>query len=276
MMDTRSNWRLLIDGPGDADWNMAVDEAMSESCRNELTPPTFRLYSWSRPTVTLGYFQKAGREIDPEACRRRGIAVVRRMTGGRAVLHGNDLTYSIGSARNTAELPDTIHGSFQSISRGFIEGLRRLGIQAESVASPIKKGNRSPLCFSSSSRHEITCNGHKILGSAQRRWKNGLLQQGSLRLAIDPEIFHDLFLTGSGRKPKALEEEAEEETLGLNNLLHPIPDFYTIAGKMAEGLEQALRISLNPSGLTPFEKEHAEYLREKKYSQDSWTLFREL
>lgn len=266
MMDTRSNWRLLIDGPGDADWNMAVDEAVSESCRNGLTPPTFRLYSWSRPTVTLGHFQKAGREIDPEACRSRGIAVVRRITGGRAVLHGNDLTYSIASAQNTAELPDTIQGSFQSISRGFVEGLRRLGIQAESVTSPIKRGNRSPLCFSSSSRHEITFNGHKILGSAQRRWRNGLLQQGSLRLAFDPEVFNDLFLTGSGRKPKAF----------LHNLLHPIPDFYTIAGKMAEGLEQALRVSLNPSGLTPFEKEHAEYLREKKYSQDSWTLFREL
>jgi lipoate-protein ligase A len=265
-----SEWRIIEDGPGVAAWNMAVDEAIAESCRRELAPPTIRFYTWTRPALTIGYFQKAERDLDQRVCRREEIPIVRRITGGRAVLHGNDLTYCVASGAQVAELPSTIRGSFLAISRGFIEGFRRLGVEADAVRAPVKETDRSPLCFMSRSWYEITCKGRKIIGSAQRRWKDGMLQQGSLLLGFDPEGYYQFFRFPDETRRERIIQESRSRVVGLDALVPTRMTPKTIVKQIATGFETSLGIMLKPAGLTPLEQERAEVLARTKYSAASW------
>jgi len=265
---------MIEDGPGEAAWNMAVDEAIAESCRQKLVPPTIRFYTWTRPALTIGYFQKAERDLDQDICEKEGIPIVRRITGGRAVLHGNDLTYCVASGADIAELPDTIRGSFLEISRGFIEGLRPLGIEADSVRFSAKEAARSPLCFMSASWYEITCKGRKIIGSAQRRWKDGMLQQGSVLLDFNPEAYHKFFRFPDQTRKEQLIRESQNRVIGLNDLLPTRMSPATITKQIATGFEKALGITLKPANLTLLEQERASHLARTKYPEDSWNHFR--
>jgi len=265
-----SEWRLIEEGPGEADWNMAVDEAIAESCRQGLTPPTLRLYRWKHPALTIGYFQKIGRDIDEAACQTERIAVIRRITGGRAVLHGNDLTYSVASGVHVPELPNTIRETYSAISRGLIEGLRQLGLRAESVRSPVREMGRSPVCFMSASWYEIICNGRKIIGSAQRRWKDGMLQQGSLLFDFDPLVFYKLFRFPDQARREGMIAESRDRIGGLNGLLLTRVNPETVSDQIASGFEKALGVRLKPGGLTALELERAHQLTRIKYSDPTW------
>ncbi|HEY5595138.1 MAG TPA: biotin/lipoate A/B protein ligase family protein [Nitrospiria bacterium] len=270
-----SEWRIIEDGPGNAAWNMAVDEAIAESCRRELVPPTIRFYAWTRPALTIGYFQKAERDLDQTVCRKEEISIVRRVTGGRAVLHGDDLTYSVASGAHGAELPDTIRGSFLAISRGFIQGLYHLGVEADAVRAPAKETGRSPLCFMSTSLYEITCQGRKIIGSAQRRWKDGMLQQGSLLLGFNPEAYYKFFRFPDETRRERIIQESRSRVIGLGDLVPTRMTPEMIVRRIATGFEQALGLTLKPAGLTPLEHERAEQLARTKYAADSWNRFRQ-
>jgi len=270
-----SEWRIIEDGPGNAAWNMAVDEAIAESCRRELVPPTIRFYAWTRPALTIGYFQKAERDLDQTVCHKEEISIVRRVTGGRAVLHGDDLTYSVASGAHGAELPDTIRGSFLAISRGFIQGLYHLGVEADAVRAPAKETGRSPLCFMSTSLYEITCQGRKIIGSAQRRWKDGMLQQGSLLLGFNPEAYYKFFRFPDETRRERIIQESRSRVIGLGDLVPTRMTPEMIVRRIATGFEQALGLTLKPAGLTPLEHERAEQLARTKYAADSWNRFRQ-
>ncbi len=269
-----TEWRMIEDSPGEAAWNMAVDEAIAESCRQKLVPPTIRFYTWTRPALTLGYFQKAERDLDQGICQREGIPIVRRITGGRAVLHGDDLTYCVASGADVAKLPNTIRGSFLEISRGFIEGLRPLGIEADSVRAPAKETGRSPLCFMSTSWYDITCKGRKIIGSAQRRWKDGMLQQGSLLLDFSPEAYYKFFRFPDETRREQIIQESQSRVIGLNDLVPVRMTPETIVKQIATGFEKALGITLKPAGLTPLEHERADHLAQTKYTTVSWNGLR--
>ncbi len=269
-----NEWRIIEDGPGEAGWNMAVDEAIAESCRRELVPPTIRFYTWARPALTIGYFQKAERDLDQTVCRREGIPIVRRITGGRAVLHGNDLTYCVASGAHVAELPNTIQGTFFEISRGFIEGLRRLGVEADAVRTPAKETGRSPLCFMSTSWYEITCKGRKIIGSAQRRWRDGMLQQGSLLLGFNPEAYYKFFRVPDETRREQIIQETRSRVIGLDDIVPIRMPPKTIVNQIATGFETSLGITLKPAGLTPLEYERADHLAQLKYTAASWNGLR--
>ncbi|MBI5197597.1 MAG: lipoate--protein ligase family protein, partial [Nitrospirae bacterium] len=194
-------WRLLIDGKQDGAYNMAVDEVMAESCAKEGIPPTLRFYCWQSPTLSIGYFQKIRESNLLARCREADIAVVRRPTGGRAILHHREITYSVAGRTDDPLFPKGITGTYGVIAEGFLSSLSRLGITAEIVDSnpavnpEEKKDPRSlPVnCFSHPYGHEIAVRGKKLIGSAQRRWRGYFLQHGSILLAPDP--LFDRFLT---------------------------------------------------------------------------------
>ena len=168
---------------------MAVDEALAASCRTGASGPTLRLYGWERPAISMGYFQRPEDVVDFDRCREGGIPVVRRTTGGRAVYHHREVTYSIAAPIPHALFPPTIRGAYEVVARALAAGLTELGFHV--TAHPrdperARRGVGSPLCFESTSRHEITLNGKKLVGSAQRRWKTAFLQHGSILLAHDP------------------------------------------------------------------------------------------
>jgi lipoyl(octanoyl) transferase len=217
--------RLLQDPPRDGLLNMAIDEALLRHAEHRPGPSTtLRLYNWTNPTVSLGYAQRAHEAANLTYCAANGIEVVRRVTGGRAVLHAEELTYAIVS--NDAQLfgGSTIQAAYMAIARILQLALQRIGCPAQispgnihrrdSGQSEIAVGvaKDSP-CFSSTSRFEIVAAGRKLIGSAQRRLKTAFLQHGSILIACDygfqalalganPEVLQQQFVGISDFVPK--------------------------------------------------------------------------
>lgn len=188
MINYHKTWRLINSGPGSASYNMALDEAIAVSVRKGSSPPALRLYSWDRPSVTLGCFQKIG-GIDTEYCQAASIPIVRRSTGGRALLHDKELTYSFSVKTDNELFSKGVFDSYKKISAAFYLALSKLGLSPEAKLVREPPHAKSPLCFQSASYGEITINSRKVIGSAQKRWTDGLLQQGSIPYLIDePEI----------------------------------------------------------------------------------------
>ncbi len=177
--------RIIVQGPNHAFFNMALDEAISEAVRRKLSPPTLRLYEWSRPSLSIGYFQRTS-DIDIDYCRKMDYPVVRRLTGGRAVLHDSELTYSFSAPDGLPLFRGSLLEDYTIISRALVLMLRLNGIDAEaSFEKRRHAGRRSPACFRALSYGEITAGGRKIVGSAQRRYPDGFMQHGSVLLSFD-------------------------------------------------------------------------------------------
>jgi len=171
---------------------MSADEALLARAQAGEVVPTLRLYGWKPSAVSLGKFQKKETAVRTDACKQLGIDVVRRITGGRAVLHNKELTYSIIARIDHPLFPDAVLGTYKAIATGLLAGLRNLGIHAELVsrsnryAGLVEKKAKEPACFSSPSWYEVLVNGRKIVGSAQRRAAGAFLQHGSILIGYDP------------------------------------------------------------------------------------------
>lgn len=188
-------WRLIEDGPASGSWNMGVDEALLASAAQGRA--TLRLYSWDGPWLSLGYGQRCGDEL-VRACRDADVGLVRRATGGRAVLHGGDLTYAIAAPEGA--MPPGLRGVYQQVGNVLLASLAAVGVEA--TRSPTGRavadgsGGEAPEaasarfrgfdCFEVAAEDEICLNGAKLAGSAQRRARGAFLQHGSLRLRPDP------------------------------------------------------------------------------------------
>ena len=188
-------WRLLVDGAASGPWNMGVDEALMASAATGR--PALRFYGWLGPWLSLGYAQR----LDPArraACEAAGVGVVRRATGGGAVLHGADLTYAVTAPETL--LPGGLGATYAAVASGLVEGLRELGIAALRASPAAPRGTaRAFDCFAEPAGDEICVEGRKLVGSAQRRAGGALLQHGSLRLGADPARVREAAGLGAGR-----------------------------------------------------------------------------
>jgi lipoate-protein ligase A len=188
------SWKLIDSGPNLGAYNMAIDEELLARAQKKKIAPILRFYTWSPPAVSIGRFQKIEEAVNADACARRNIDIVRRITGGRAVLHDRELTYSIIARTDDPLFPSTVLGTYKVIATGLLAGLKRLGIPAEMVsrggrhAGLVKKNVKDPACFSSPSWYEILANNRKIIGSAQRRLSGAFLQHGSILMDYDPVL----------------------------------------------------------------------------------------
>ena len=187
-------WNYIDSGPNLGVYNMAVDEELLARAQAGEDRPVLRLYAWQPPAVSLGRFQKSETAVNAEACKRLGFDIVRRITGGRAVLHDKELTYSIIARTDNPLFPGTVLGTYKVIAAGLLAGLRNLGIPAELVArgsrhaERVDKNARDAACFSSPSWYELLVHGRKIVGSAQRRVSGAFLQHGSILMDYDPQL----------------------------------------------------------------------------------------
>lgn len=254
-------WRLIDSGPGDASFNMAIDEAIAISVLKGSSPPSLRFYGWETPSVSLGYFQRID-EIHLHYCLQNNIPVVRRPTGGRAILHGDELTYSF-SSRNDERFSGGLKETYSLIGHAFLGAFRMMGLDVEMMERR-QKGNtliRSPLCFNSVSFGEISLRGIKLIGSAQRRWNEGFLQQGSIPYSVDEGLIKKVFRISSNDSisPKGLRVFID-------------PEGMDIKGIISRAFEETfgVRIVLSP----PFHDEIllAEQLLEEKYRRPEWNL----
>src|SRR6184192_491093 len=182
-----AGWRLLLDPPAEGAWNMAVDEVLLDGVAVGSAPPTLRFYAWTPACLSLGYFQPFS-VVNLEGCRGLGIDIVRRPTGGRAILHDRELTYSVALPASVLGRDAGILPSYRRLSLALQTGLRRLGIDV-SLAPESEAPNRAlhgPACFDRPSAHEILLRGRKLVGSAQVRRAGAPLQHGSI--LIEPQM----------------------------------------------------------------------------------------
>ena len=185
-------WDLILDGAIDGQTNMAVDGALLNEAEKDPAPRTcLRLYSWTRPTISLGRNQNLDRALDVNYCRENGIDTVHRPTGGRAVLHDDELTYAVIS-NDLETFGDSIYGNYKLVSEALGLAFNRLGIPA--ILAPDTRKPRAaeyvadPPCFASPSRYELMVDGRKIVGSAQRRLRRSFLQHGSMPITVNREV----------------------------------------------------------------------------------------
>jgi len=257
--------RLIFDKPGHAFFNMALDEAISEAVRQKISPPTLRLYQWDRPSLSIGYFQKAS-DIDTGYCAGKDYPVVRRLTGGRAVLHDSELTYSISSPSGSPLFRDSLIETYTIISSALVHALKLNGIDAVSSFERARSSaQKNPSCFRSVSYGEITVNGKKVIGSAQKRFSNGFLQHGSILL--------DFNAAESGRVLKYDHNESFSEISPVREHA-PGVSLHDLKKALKEAFEKTLNVKLIYGRPDKFELELAKELEQKKYSTREWNFKR--
>ena len=240
--------------------------------------PTIRLYGWIPPAVSLGYFQKAENAINFEACKRRGVDLVRRLSGGRAVLHNKELTYSIICPEGTLPFGNTILRTYKTISMCLISALKNLNLDVKWVTSKDKQSssvnikNKTVSCFSSPSWYEITLEGKKICGSAQKRGGGVCLQHGAILLEHDVEMLAEVL---SSRKSKqGFITEIRSTTTSINQHLSKKIDFPELKALVLKSFKENLGITPEKGNLTDHEYKLKDQLLKEKYQKREWNFQR--
>lgn len=273
-------WRFIDSGHCSPEFNMALDEALLDWNSEGKIPPTIRFYGWNPPTLSIGYFQKVEREIDLEAVKKYGLGFVRRPTGGRGVLHDQELTYSVIVSEEHPEMPHTVTEAYRVISEGILQGFRKLGLDAYFAVPKTAeereglKNPRSAVCFDAPSWYELVVEGRKVAGSAQTRQKGVILQHGSILLDIDEDKLFDLFKYPSERVRERMQRNFKNKAVAINALREKPVTIDEAKQAFKEGFEEGLNIVLEPYQLTDEELDYIHSIAEKRYKSDEWNFKR--
>lgn len=271
------SWRLIVSPPMSGAENMAIDEAIMAAVREGRVPPTVRLYSWTPPTLSIGAFQSVEREVDVDQCRALGVGLVRRPTGGRAVLHDAEVTYSFIVSESHPLIPAGVRESYQVAASAIVEGLVSMGVPAQMHAKDDDRPRdarpgtgHAPACFDSSSWYEITVDGKKLVGSAQRRESGILLQHGSILLDLDVDKLMQVLRFSSIERRNLSHRLLLEQTATVSSVLGRPVTFEETATAVISGFAKRLGTELDPESLTKHEAELAERLVNDKYGSLEW------
>lgn len=265
------NWRLLRHGPATGAANMAIDEAIGRAVAAGEAQPTVRFYAWAPPCVSLGRGQPAA-AVDAARCASHGYDIVRRPTGGRAILHTDELTYSVIARSDHPLMAGMVLDSYLRLSRGLVAGLRRLGIEAQEAPGSNRAGpDVSAACFEVPSAYEIVAGGCKLLGSAQTRRAGFVLQHGSLPLTGDLTRLVDCLAFTDEAEREALRVSLARHAATVEAILGRVPSLDEAATALIGGFTEALQMTLLPGALSATETAWAAELERDKYRQPDWT-----
>ena len=265
-------WRFIDSGPCNAAYNMALDETIASLVRKEDMPPALRLYGWYTPSVSIGCFQKIS-DVDISYCTEKNIPIVRRPTGGRAIFHTQEITYSFSVKTKSGLFSKGLLDSYKKISTALGLALSKTGFTPElkilretARSSPSDHSSKSPLCFKSISYGEVSVNNNKIIGSAQKRWPGGLLQQGSIPLSIDKYGTSRIFRIRSDNSMMG-------SFKGLNDIS---PDLHidSIKNAIRISFEETFDVKLILSSPSHKEISLAQELEARKYLSHEWNFKR--
>jgi len=261
-------WRFIDTGIDNGYMNMAIDEAILEAHLHGRCPQTLRVYGWDPPALSLGYFQDMETEIEIERCGELGVDVVRRLTGGRAVFHDDELTYSV-VVSGGGDFPTTLAESYGLLNEGLIAAYSMLGVEVRMAANPQEPS--SAACFSSAGPADLTWRGRKVCGSAQFRRDGVLLQHGSLPITSDVQAFFSLLKFSSDAARDRAQADYGQTTASLREVSGNGMGWQELKEALIEGFQTALGIRLYEGRLSPEERGLARELAEKKYKAFGWS-----
>lgn len=276
----KETWSFIDSGDRSPSFNMALDEALLDWHSQGQIPPIIRFYGWNPSTLSIGYFQKAAKEINMEAVKKHNLGFVRRPTGGRGVLHEHELTYSVIVSEEHPDMPKTVTEAYRVISQGILKGFHQLGMEAyfavprtaeerESLKNP-----RSAVCFDAPSWYELVVEGRKVAGSAQTRQKGVILQHGSILLDLDEDKLFSLFNYPSERVKERMQRAFKNKAVAINEISEKKISLEEAKIAFKKGFEEGLNIILEPYELTEEQLQYVDDLARNRYESDEWNYKR--
>ncbi|KGR91495.1 octanoyltransferase [Ureibacillus massiliensis 4400831 = CIP 108448 = CCUG 49529] len=274
----KTKWYFINSGPCSPSYNMALDEALLDLHSRGEIPPVIRFYEWNPATLSVGYFQRAEKEIDFDKLKAQKIGFVRRPTGGRAVLHEHELTYSVIVTEQYPDMPATVTEAYRVLSEGLLLGFQNLGLNAyfsvpdsEEKLLDLKKP-KSAVCFDAPSWYELVVEGKKVAGSAQTRQKGVILQHGAILLDLDEDKLLSVFKFPSEEAKEKMRTKLPEKAVAINRIADRRITIEECVVAFKKGFEDALNIELIPYELTDSQKDFVKELEKTKYLTDEWNF----
>jgi lipoate-protein ligase A len=267
-----NRWRILKTGAADGSLNMAVDQAIMEAVAEGRVPPTLRFYAWELACLSLGYTQPAA-DADADRLRARGWQLVRRMTGGRAILHADELTYSVAVQADDPIVAGDIVASYRYLSRALLDALQQLGVEvAADKLTRTHPDSKGPVCFEVPSHYEITAGGKKLVGSAQVRKFGAVLQHGSIPLSGDITRICDALVFESEDRRERIRERVRQRATTLHDVAGRVVTWDTAAEVVAASFQQVFDLTfIAADALTSDEQARAQILAQEQYAAAAWT-----
>jgi lipoate-protein ligase A len=268
-----SHWRLIINSPAEGSWNMAVDEAILEFVGKKEKLPTLRLYSWNPYCLSLGHAQSIA-DVNLHSLNVKGWGLVRRPTGGKAILHADEITYAIIAPADEHIVGGTVLESYQRLSKALLAALMLLGIQGDSKLkeSSYRSLSTNPICFESPSDYEITANGKKIFGSAQVRRLQGVLQHGSMPIFGDITRITQVLNYSSLAEKKIADGNLLRNAGTLKDITHKLISWCNISDALIRGFSKEFNITFIQDCLSIGEIYRAKEIVRSKFGLNEWTF----
>jgi len=255
-----ATWRLIIEDARGGAWNMAVDEALIEAVDAGTSPGVVRFYRWRPACLSLGFSQPFA-VADAAFCAANGVSLVRRPTGGRAVLHQHELTYSVAAPLGRGRFGTDLQAVYRDICRALVAGLRQAGVPAGLAGAPAG-GMTNPTaavpCFIGPAAGEVVANGRKLVGSAMRKIGNSILQHGSILEGWDGRLQAGCLGLADDRALRAA-------VVTLAELLGAVPEPATLIAALKAGFSATLGVVFEGSTLTDAERARAALLARERY-----------
>lgn len=273
----RKKWFFIDTGSHTPSYNMALDDYLLERGRQNGQLPVLRFYGWNPPGLSIGYFQKTTGRINRAGVAAHGFELVRRLTGGQAVLHHDELTYSVIISESDPSMPHSVVGAYRVLSRGLLEGYRNLGLQAELAipdSSLQKAREHSPVCFEEASWYELVVAGRKAAGSAQTRHHGMILQHGSIPLHTDPDELFDCFDYPSARVRTRTQAAFGDKAIAIDEAIGQRVSLETVKTAFYHGFETGLNITFQRLELSAEDQRAVKRLAEEKYASELWNYSR--
>ncbi|MBN2258226.1 MAG: lipoate--protein ligase family protein [Anaerolineaceae bacterium] len=275
IMENRpSTWRLICHPQANGAWNMAVDETLLEKVIAGDSPPVLRLYAWQPACLSLGQAQPVA-DVDRAQLDQNGWDLVRRPTGGRAILHADELTYAVIAPVSEPSVRGTLLESYLKLSQPLTNALAILGLQVNALKNPDSNQaarSHNPVCFEEPSNYEIFFKGKKVIGSAQARRGNAFLQHGALPLTGDLTRITQVLSHRDETARQAAAEKLNARATTLSDALGRVRTWDEAAQAFRQAFCQALGIHFQEDDLTAEERSLVEVFLLQKYGSDTWTL----
>lgn len=249
----KEKWRYLKSEDNSASTNMAIDRAVLVANSEGKVSPTVRFFTWNPPAISIGYFQSLEEEVDLNMCNNAGVDYVRRITGGGAVFHESELTYSIVISESHPKIPKNIMESYGRICGAVIKGLKNLGI----------KSNYIPI-------NDIIADGKKISGNAQTRKMKTVLQHGTILTDVDINKMFSLLKVPDEKIKDKLIADVKQRVTSIKHILGGNITFNKTAKAMKAGFEEEFNVELVEGKLTSYEKDLAKKFENEFFSSKEW------